>query len=76
MARAYTITRESAYIGERVCDLIVHESAFGIETLLFTDSDSGELIAAEQIDGEWVDIGLDYAEREFADILAAARAEK
>ena len=69
----YTITRQSSYIGEHTCDLIEHTSPFGIETLLHIDSDSGELILAECIDGEWTDIDLEYAEEKFADILAAAR---
>ena len=71
----YSISRRSAYIGEEqcVCDLITCNSILGIETLLYIDSKSGKLMAAEVIDGEWNDIDLEYAEQEYADVLAKAR---
>lgn len=45
----------------------------GIETWLHIDKDTRELVLAEQIDGDWFDLDLDYARKRFADVLYAVR---
>ena len=51
-------------------------SPLGIETYLTLDKLTGKLVAAEQIDGEWIDLDLDWAEEQFKDILDAVKAKE
>ena len=55
----------------RECRSVCVFSQLGVETWLSVDKATGELLAAEQIDGEWVDVDLDWAREEFADVLYA-----
>ena len=48
---------------------VVTYSPLGVETWLYVDEQTGELIHAEQIDGEWRDLDLDEAREEFADVI-------
>ena len=58
--------------GERhECESVVVFSPMGIETWLYVDRETRDLVLAEQIDGEWTDIDLDYARERFADVLYA-----
>lgn len=45
------------------------DRTLGIETWLYVDEETGELLHAERIDGQWFDLDLDEARQEFADVL-------
>lgn len=53
----------------RECYSVVTYSPMGIETWLYVDKETSELVLAEQIDGGWHDLDLDYAREQFADVL-------
>ena len=54
------------------CRSVCVFSPMGIETWLYIDKDTGELVLAEQIDGDWVELDLEAAKEEFADVIYAA----
>lgn len=44
-------------------------SPLGIETWLYVDKETSELVLAEEIDGTWHDLDLEDARERFADVL-------
>ena len=63
----------AAFINGRECDDIVTYSPTGAEIHLYIDRYTRELLLAQRLDGEWTDIPLKEAERDFAAVLYAAR---
>ena len=55
----------------RECRSVCVFSPLGVETWLSVDKETGELVAAEQIDGEWIDVDIEWAREEFRDVLYA-----
>lgn len=56
---------------EREVLAVVTYSRLGMETWLYVDEETGELLHAERIDGSWYDLDLDEAREEFADVIYA-----
>lgn len=66
------------FIGEnedsgRECDQIVVFSPMGIETHLYLDAETRELVLAEQIDGTWGEIDLAFAAEKFSEVIYACQ---
>lgn len=53
----------------RECHSVVTYSPLGIETWLYVDKETSELVLAEEIDGTWHDLDLEDARERFADVL-------
>lgn len=53
----------------RKCHSVVAYSPLGIETWLYVDKETGELVLAEEIDGARRDLDLEDARERFADVL-------
>ena len=53
----------------RECHSVVAYSPLGIETWLYVDKETSELVLAEEIDGTWHDLDLEDARERFADVL-------
>lgn len=59
--------------GERDCLSVMTRPVRGVETWLYVDRWSGELVLAEQVDnGRWSELDLDLARERFADVLSRA----
>ena len=61
------------YIDGRECTAAFATSPTGAEIWLYIDRDTGELVAAERLDGEWHDMPLDVAEADYHAEIENAR---
>lgn len=53
----------------RECHSVVTYSSLGIETWLYVDKETSELVLAAEMKGAWRDLDLEDARERFADVL-------
>lgn len=53
------------------CTTLQHTDSMGCEHLYYMAKDTGELLAAELIDGRWLDVELGMARAKLAEIQAS-----